>query len=412
MDGFLSPERVNWPHLHTSESGSQAKRWSAHSAHGTIAAPHRHNRPWEAKRQEFKVMPSVSLTASRNHDRIVLDGSQGEGGGQILRTALTLSLLTGRPFRMVKIRANREKPGLRPQHLKAVEAAATLGAARVTDLAVGTRDLTFTPGTYTPGDLSIDIGTAGSTGLVLQTLHLPLALRLQKPAQVVIAGGTFNSKAPALPFLRATWRAYLAAFGMPLTLKMTAAGFYPRGGGQIEALIQPATPRPFTQTKRGTLIRVSGIAGVANLRDDIAHRMRDRAINRLSEHGIEAEIDLVRWPSPGQGAALCLTAEHEETTPATFVGFGERGKPSEAVADEAVAEFLAFEMVENAAVDLHAADQILLPLAFAPGQSEFTVSEVTEHLRTNAETIRAFLDRTITVEESHTEQLPGRVVIE
>ncbi len=120
----------------------------------------------------------------------------------------------------------------------------------------------------------------------------------------------------------------------------------------------------------------------------------------------------MRWPSPGQGAALYLTAEHDESIPATFMGLGERGKPSEAVADDAVAELLAFEAVEHAAVDPHAADQILLPLAFAPGRSEFTVSEVTEHLRTNADTIRAFLDRTITIEEPVAWGEPGRIVVD
>jgi RNA 3'-terminal phosphate cyclase (ATP) len=199
---------------------------------------------------------------------------------------------------------------------------------------------------------------------------------------------------------------------MPLTLNMTSAGFYPRGGGQIEAKIEPASPRPYTQTDRGPLRRLSGVAGVANLRDDIARRMRDHAIKRLMEHGFAAEIDLVRWPSPGQGAALYLTAEHDGAFPATFVGLGERGKPSEAVADDAVAELLAFEAVEHAAVDPHSADQILLPLSFAPGRSEFTVSEVTEHLRTNADTIRAFLDRTITIEEPTDDDQPGRVVID
>src|SRR5208282_598400 len=121
--------------------------------------------------------------------RVVLDGSQDEGGGQILRTALTLSLLTGRPFRMVKIRANRDKPGLRPQHHKAVEAAAALGEARVVGNAIGSRELTFSPATYSSRDLAIDIGTAGSTGLVLQTLHLPLALKAQNPVRLVLTGG-------------------------------------------------------------------------------------------------------------------------------------------------------------------------------------------------------------------------------
>jgi RNA 3'-terminal phosphate cyclase (ATP) len=341
-----------------------------------------------------------------------LDGSRGEGGGQILRTALTLALLTGRPFRMVKIRANRDKPGLRPQHKTAVDAAAELGRAEVTGAAVGARELSFAPSLQEARDLTIDIGTAGSTSLVLQTLHLPMAVRGNAPAHLVLTGGTFNPKAPAYPFLEATWRAYLAAFGMPMGLTMPLAGFYPRGGGQLEAWIEPATPRPWVGTHRGALRRLHGIAGVSNLRDDIARRMRDRAIHRLRAHGLSAEIELVQWPSPGQGAAISLTAEHDGAIPATFVGLGARGKPSEAVADEAVEALLAFEAVEHAAVDLHSADQILLPLAVAPGRSEFTVSKVTEHLRTNAETITAFLDRSIRIEEPPGENQPGRVVIE
>jgi len=357
-------------------------------------------------------MNSMADTLGDRTDGVILDGSKGEGGGQILRTALTLSLLTGRPFRLVNIRANRANPGLRPQHKKAVDAAARLGRADVSDAAVGGCELSFSPKTYVARDLSIDIGTAGSTGLILQTLHLPLALRSFHSTHLVLTGGTFNPKAPAFSFLDITWRAYLAAFGMPVAMNMTAAGFYPRGGGRLEVQIEPATPQPFVCTARGKLKRIFGTAGVANLRDEIARRMRDRAIERLEEHGLDAEIELVRWPSPGQGAAIRLTVEHEAAIPATFIGLGELGKPSEAVADEAVDQLLAFEAVENATVDPHSADQILLPLVFASGRSEFTVSEVTEHLRTNAETIGAFLNRRITIDDSEDTDLPARVVIE
>ncbi len=351
-------------------------------------------------------------SSRRDRDQIELDGSRGEGGGQILRTALTLSLLTGRPFRMKKIRANRSKPGLRPQHLKAVESAAVVGRAQVTGAAVGARELAFAPEDYLPSDLTIDIGTAGSTGLVLQTLHLPLAMRATSAISVVLTGGTFNPMAPAFAFLETTWRGYLSAFGMPLELAMPAAGFYPRGGGKLEAKIAPATPASFVQTTRGPLIKLRGLAGVSNLPDNIAHRMEKRAVARLATAGFSCEIELVRWPGPGQGAAIALIAEHDGAVPATFVGLGERGKPSEAVADEAVDQLLAFEAVEDAAVDLHSADQILLPLAFAAGGSEYTVSEVTEHLRTNVATIGSFLERKITVEEAEDEGQPARVVIE
>jgi RNA 3'-terminal phosphate cyclase (ATP) len=390
---------------------TKPRRWVAHTAHSALAPPHRLGRLRHLRPEETR-MTTSKPSSHTDLDGVLLDGSRGEGGGQILRTALSLSLLTGRSFRMVKIRANRSNPGLRPQHQKALEAAAAVGEADVRGGGVGARELTFSPGAYAPRELSIDIGTAGSTGLVLQTLHLPVAMRATAPTLLALTGGTFNPKAPAFPFLASTWRAFLAAIGMPVALSMSAAGFYPRGGGRLEAVIERASPRPFSQTDRGPLRRIHGTAGVANLRDDIARRMRDRALARLQTRGLSAEIELAHWPSPGQGAALALTAEYETGIPATFVGLGERGKPSEGVADEAVDQLLAFTAVECAAVDPHSGDQILLPLALAAGRSEFTVSEVTEHLRTNVETIRSFLDRKITIEEPESETQPGRVVIE
>jgi RNA 3'-terminal phosphate cyclase (ATP) len=378
------------------------RRWLAHAGHEAIGAPHRST--WAAPRGE-----EIEATAVSSH-LITLDGSRGEGGGQILRTALTLALWTGRAFRIVKIRANRTQPGLRPQHLTAVAVAADLARAEVAGAAVGSRELTFRPGSYAPRDLEIDIGTAGSTALVLQALHLPLALRGNHAVRIALTGGTFNPSAPSFPFLETTWRSYLAAFGAPVALAMPRAGFYPRGGGRLDAWIEPAHLRPWTRTERGPLRRIQGVAGVANLRAGIAERMRARALARLAAHGLTAEIALTEWPSPGQGAAISLTAEHDESIPTTFVGLGERGKPSEVVADEAVEELLAFERVAGAAVDPHSADQILIPLALAPGRSSYTVSAVTEHLRTNAATIRAFLDHAIAIDEPDGNQ-PGRVVV-
>ena len=397
----------------TPEDRFARKRWTSHAPHDAIPPPVRvsWNAPWKhGQPGDVPLVPASTYPSERFVD---LDGSHGEGGGQILRTALSLSLLTGRPFRMTSIRANRDKPGLRPQHLKAVEAAAFLGQAEVTGAAAGSRELVFRPGAYSPSDLTIDIGTAGSTSLVLQTLHLPLAMRAESAVRVVLMGGTFNPKAPAHPFLEHTWRAYLAALGLPIALAMPAAGFYPRGGGRLEAWIEPAMPKAWVQTGRGSLRRILGIAGVANLRDDIAGRLRDRAMRRLREHGLTAdvEIEAVRWPSPGQGAALSLIAEHEGAIPATFVGLGQRGKSSEDVADEAVDQLLAFEAVDHGAVDPHSADQILLPLALAEGRSIYTVSQTTDHLRTNAATIGAFLDRPIMIEEPSTEGQPGRVMV-
>jgi RNA 3'-terminal phosphate cyclase (ATP) len=385
------------------------RRWIMHGSHPRVAAPHRvrlrpHVDP--APQREFRTMSEPGL--------VTLDGSKGEGGGQILRTALTLSLLTGRPLRMVKIRANRDKPGLRPQHATAVAAAAELGGTGVTVIggAVGSRELTFRPAADAPRDLRIDVGTAGSTALVLQTLHVAIALRADRPVRVTLLGGTFNRSAPSFPFLATTWRAHLAAVGAPIALTMPRAGFYPRGQGELDAWIEPAQLRALSLTDRGPLVKLRGTAAVAQLDPKIAERMRSKALARLAARGLEAEIELSEWPTaPGvPGAALVLTAETATAPPATFVGLGERGKPAEVVADEAVAELLAFLDHPAGAVDPHSADQILLPLALAPGRSEYTVTAVTEHLRTNAATIAAFLDRTITIEEPAGDR-PGRVVV-
>ncbi|MEJ7639604.1 MAG: RNA 3'-terminal phosphate cyclase, partial [Singulisphaera sp.] len=294
-------------------------------------------------------------------------------------------------------------------HLSAVEAAAALGEAEVGGASVGSRDLTFRPGRYAPRDLTIDIGTAGATALVLQTLHLPLALRAERPVRVTLGGGTFNESAPSLPFLATTWVAHLALLGAPISLAMPSAGFYPRGGGRLDAWIEPAPAglRPLVQDGRGPLVGIRGEAGVAQLPSGVAERMRAQAERALAGRGL-AEIELVRWSGPVRGRPQPRRRTRRE--PSQHVRRPrQRGKPAEAVADEAVDELLAFEDVADGAIDPHSADQVLIPRA-APGPSRYTVSEVTEHLRTNVATIREFLDRTIEVEEPGRGR-PGRVSI-
>lgn len=377
------------------------RRWTTHAGHGPVgmAGPHR-------------VGEEGVIRVSRGGAMVRLDGARGEGGGQILRTALTLSLLTGRPFRIDRIRANRDKPGLRPQHLAAVQAAAELGRAEVSGASVGSRSLTFRPGPVERRDLTIDIGTAGATALVLQTLHLPLALGDGAGVRLVLEGGTFNLAAPSFPFLAATWAPHMKALGLPVAVAMPSAGFFPIGGGRLEAWIEPGTPRAVVLDARGP-VTVRAEAGVRGLPDSIAERMLVRAEGRLRSVGIEPEVDLVRWPGRGAGTAIALTAS-DGTTPATFVGLGERGKPAEAVADEAIDALLAHLAVPGAAVDPHSADQLLLPLALAEGRSVYTTSEATEHLRTNAATLAAFLDRPIAIEEPDPvadTPSPARVVV-
>lgn len=373
------------------------KRWVAHDRQG-LSGPHLDPKPslrlWPGQSDAR----SAALGRVGGSSMIQLDGSAGEGGGQILRTALSISLITRSPFTIRNIRANRPKRGLRPQHVAAVEAAAQLGKATVEGARVGARELTFVPDNeYAARDLTIDIGTAGATALVLQTLHLPIALRAAQTVEIRLKGGTFNAAAPSFPFLESTWRETLAAIGLNVSISSRAAGFYPMGGGSIQTVIEPGRPRASTFRERGPLHAIRGVSGVLNLhRSRVAERMRDTANELLAAHGHAAEIDLQQWQGVGFGASLSLSALYDDGIRRTFVGLGERGKPAEAVAEEAVAELIDFDS-STGVVDPHTADQLLLPLALAEGSSSFSTTAVTPHLRTNADTIMAFLDRRIRV---------------
>ena len=390
--------------------GLEGKRWSAHSPHAI--EPRGPWGTWDDSDRER--VWAIMADSKDSKETVKLDGAHGEGGGQILRTALTLSLLTGRSFRIDRIRANRTKPGLRPQHLAAVQAAAKLAKATLKGAEIGSRFVSFIPpADFETRDLSIDIGTAGSTALILQTLSLPLALRAKTGTRLTLFGGTFNTNAPSYPFLENTWLPYQTAFGLSIGLKSQRAGFYPQGSGQLEAWIEPGVPVGWTSPDRGKPLRIRGVAGIAHLKSSIADRMRKQALERIYEQALEVEVSLetAEWPSAAsQGAAISLTLEFERGVPSTFVGLGALGKPAEAVADEAVEELL--EMLgSKGAVNAHSADQLLLPLAFAEGPSVYTVAKVTEHLRTNVDTIRAFLDRPIRVFEAEGD-VPGRVEID
>src|SRR5262245_22350877 len=265
-----------------------------------------------------------------------IDGSFGEGGGQIVRSALALSLLTGKPFRMRNVRARRKpKPGLQPQHLMSVRAAARIGSAKVTGDSVGSSQFTFMPEPVRPGRYEFKIGTAGSTALVLHTVYLPLALT-DGPSEVVIEGGTHNDKAPCFHFLQTTWRAYLERMGLRVSLEMMRPGFYPRGGGRIVTHIQPA--RRLNQvklTERVTHHVVSVMSATAGLPDHVAKRQARRATVRLRDAGIKPEVAYEHWEG-GPGSVLAITIGGP--VPTLFCGLGARGKPAEVVADEAVNE--------------------------------------------------------------------------
>lgn len=327
---------------------------------------------------------------------IQIDGSAGEGGGQVLRSSLTLSVLTGQPVQLHHIRARRPKPGLAAQHLQAVEAAAAVSGATVRGAHVGSTTLTFEPGRIRAGDYHFDIGTAGATSLVLHTIFLPLSLA-NAPSQVSLRGGTHVPWSPAFHYLKMQWLPWMQAIGCDAGLDLTQAGFYPKGGGRIEATIRPAQPlQPLQLVARGPLQRIQGISGVANLPRSIAERQLQQAMQRLSGIDAPVEIELLEVPALGQGTFLLLLAECTAGQ-ACYVGLGERGKPAERVADEA-ADPLVRWLRRDGAIDQYLADQLLLPLVLASGPSSLRTVAVTQHLLTNADVIRQFLPAKIEID--------------
>jgi RNA 3'-phosphate cyclase len=327
---------------------------------------------------------------------ITIDGSLGEGGGQVLRSSLALSLITSKPFTIVNIRKRRAKPGLMPQHLKAVEAAAAVGTARVEGAQLGSQSLTFEPSGVKSGKYHFDIGTAGSTTLVLQTVLLPLSFAGGDSA-VTVTGGTHVPWSPCFHYLERQWLHYLRKIGFHIELRLDQAGFYPRGGGCVRAAIHPIpSVHPISLLDRGALKRIRGISAVANLDINVAERQKAQAITRLGELSHFAEIEIVQLRSPSKGTFLLLIGEFENSQ-CCFCGLGALRKRAETVADEAVGEFLEF-LATDGAMDHYLADQLILPLACARGVSEIRTSKVTQHLTTNASIVKMFLPVHIEIE--------------
>jgi RNA 3'-terminal phosphate cyclase (ATP) len=338
-------------------------------------------------------------------DRIELDGSFGEGGGQILRTSLALSLLTGKPFHLRNVRANRPRPGLQPQHLQSVLAAAAVSGAQTRGASLGSSDLSFEPGPVAAGTYRFDIGTAGATGLVLHTLYLPLALYGQAPSELTLVGGTHVSTSPSFHFLDATWRRYLELMGLRLSLRLERPGFYPRGGGTVLAFLQPcAGLSGVTLPPRGP-VSATGFSAVAGLDAGIARRQARRATQRLERQGLAVRLREETWQG-GPGTVLQVELD-TSPAPTSFFALGARGKPAEAVADEVVDQVVRYLQAGPALVDARSADQLVLPLALAEGPSEYSVAEVTTHLTTNIAVIGRFLEREIVCEGE--EGAPGVV---
>jgi len=339
---------------------------------------------------------------------VLIDGSEGEGGGQVLRTSLALSLITGRPVRITNVRARRRNPGLQAQHLAAVHAAALISGASVEGARPGSKEVAFSPTAARPGEYHVDIGTAGAVALVIQTMVLPLAFQ-RSASTLRVTGGTSVPFSPSTQYLQMIWAPAVARLGVSVTIGQSRAGYYPRGGGEVVATVEP-TRGPLAgliAEERGALAGVTVWSYTSGLPEHVGRRQAGRARERLAEVVPSVETREVELPSAGQGTQVLVVARYAAAH-AGFLALGERGLPAERVADAACDAFLDHHRAEGA-IEPHLADQLLLPLALAADPSRYTVSRVTGHLLTSADVIRRFLPRPIHVEGD--EGGPGRVIV-
>jgi RNA 3'-terminal phosphate cyclase (ATP) len=325
---------------------------------------------------------------------IEIDGTIGEGGGQILRSALGLSLVTGTPFRIQNIRAKRKKPGLMRQHLTCVQAATRIGCAKVDGDTIGSTTLTFEPGSRQPGGIEggnfhFAIGTAGSTSLVLQAV-LPALLVARGPSRIVIEGGTHNPWAPPYDFLVHAFLPLLARMGADVQIELERPGFFPAGGGRIAVTVQPIGAggwKPLHLPERGAPQRREAIAYVANLPESVAKRELKVIGRKLQFESRELLVrELPNSQGPGNMVSIVVASEHVTEV---FTGFGELGKPAENVAGEAVHHAKEY-LKSDAPVGRYLADQLLLPMAMA-GAGSFRALPLSRHTRTNIQVVEMFL---------------------
>jgi RNA 3'-terminal phosphate cyclase (ATP) len=336
---------------------------------------------------------------------IEVDGSIGEGGGGILRTSLALAVLTGRPLEVVNIRAARPKPGLRPQHLTAVRAVAMICAAERRGDALNSQRLVFRPGgPPVGGDYRFDVadaargGSAGAMTLIAQAILLPLAFA-SRPSRVTLLGGTHVPWSPPFHYFRDVFLPAVNRLGLKAESSLKSWGWYPVGRGEFDLSVRPSHRLGGQEwIDRGELTQVTGVAAVTNLPAHIPQRMANRAHNLLQAAGYAGRIKPLRERGPAAGAGIFLTTEYTGGL-AGFSALGRRGKPAEKVAEEVCNDLLRHHQDEAAsAIDPHLADQLILPLALAAGDSAFTTSQITGHTSTTIQLVRQFLDAQIQVE--------------
>lgn len=340
---------------------------------------------------------------------IVIDGGSGEGGGQILRSALALSILTRTAFRMERIRAGREKPGLLKQHLTAVRAAQEVSSADVTGAELGSRELTFKPRTVQGKEARFEVGSAGSTTLVLQAV-LPALMRATTPSTLTIEGGTHNPASPPFDFLSRSFVPLLTRMGAKVEVTLERPGFYPKGGGVLRCHVEPSPLNALELEERGPLVRRRAIAIVSGLPPAVAERELRVARDRL---GLSRdEIEKQEIPEErGPGNVFLVVHEFANVTIVTS-GFGGRGGRAEEVAEQAIGPALRF-LETKAAVCEHLADQLLLPMAMGRG-GVISTTEPSAHLTTQIETLKLFLGGEVEVdtadEKTYTVTMRGALV--
>lgn len=329
-----------------------------------------------------------------------IDGSYGEGGGQILRTAIALSCLTGKEVEITRIRANRPKPGLAAQHLKGIEVAKLISDAEVEGLAIGSTKVVFKPKRIRGGDYRIDIGTAGSVTLILQTIFPPLLLA-EKPSKLEIIGGTDVAWAPTVDYFRKVTAKAISELGANFSCELKARGYYPKGGGKIIIEIEPSklTGKVFESLD----CEILGISHCQNLPEHVATRQMDSVLDFLSKHGLKARIyvEVLRGPSAGSGITIWCGYKGASA-------LGEKGKRAEEVGFEAAKIFYK-EFVSPGVFDSHLADQVMAFAAIGKGVTKFSTTEVTMHQKSNQYVINSFLGEVVRIDEKSKEiQIRGR----
>lgn len=321
---------------------------------------------------------------------VEIDGSMGEGGGQILRTAVALSAIAGRPIRIYNIRAKRENPGLRPQHLTAVKAVAAMSSGRLVGATIGSTELEFYPGRIAGGSYAFDVGTAGSVSLVLQSL-MPLMAMAESPIEVKISGGTDVPMAPTIDYISEVLLRLLIALGYHFEIRVERRGHYPRGGGLIIARSRPASPRCMDIAERGSLLRVALRSHASGLPSHVAERQADAAASLIKrELGVEPLVEKEVRGDGDVGSGIAVWAVFERSVMGGDA-LGAKGKRAEIVGEEA-AKSLIEDIKTGAPLDRHASDMIPLYLSLARCQAVMRGAELTSHAATVLELLKLLVD--------------------